>query len=255
MKFRRKRSGGTQRGWGRTELSFPTVLDSADRGLHFEATCTYSWEPADTDTAPLLYGDAAARTLLRDAAAATAIGHPVLRPADAEAAINAELSDGIRTEPRLVVRGTVTLRVSDEVLTAAHRRVRLTEEQHEKEVVETARLEALRERLLDRGLGLAWWIDRFADVQYVAGDPAARTTSVIQAYRTLADALRAESIDVQADDKSVIRARVEELLAVLEDPTTGKRAANLLEEVIRTLAPEANTAMAADRRQSARTAE
>lgn len=35
----------------------------------------------------------------------------------------------------------------------------------------------------------------------------------------------------------MIRARVEELLTALEDPVTGQRAADLLEVIIRTLAP------------------
>ncbi|MFD0032111.1 hypothetical protein ACFVJK_28300 [Streptomyces sp. NPDC127172] len=219
-------------------MTFPTRLESADRGLYFSASFTYEWHLVP-DTAPLLHGNAVAQTLLRDVAAPTAERYDVLADDAAQAAINSDLSHEIRTDPRLVVSGHVTLSVTEVMSAAARQRHHAAEQLRTQEALTTAQLEILRERLLDRGLGLVWWVDRYADLQFAAGDPADKAASVVKAFTALTDALRAQRFLALPDERSVIRARVEELLSCLEDPVTGKRAADLLEEIVRTLAPNA----------------
>ncbi|MEE1796420.1 hypothetical protein PUR28_37525 [Streptomyces sp. BE308] len=237
--FRQRPPGGVVRGTPqRFGRHFTTRLRSADHGLLIEARFVYDWQPLDPPGGVILHGDAVARSMLTDLAAASAAVYPVLLADTAEAAINRELSHEIRTDPRLSVSGLVTLAVSEDTLLAATRRTVAAEHEHVREASRTTRLEALRRLLLDEKLGLVWWIDRYADLQFAAGDPSAKIASVITAFQLATDALRIDVAGNQPDDRTVVRARFEEILAVLDDPQTTRRAADLLEHILRTFAPQ-----------------
>ncbi|WP_307080153.1 hypothetical protein [Streptomyces canus] len=178
-----------------------------------------------------------AQTLMGSAAARVAKRYEVLWVEAAQAAVNSALSEEISTDPRLLVTGAAALTITEETAAAARERRRAVERLRIEEAVITEHLEILRERLLDRRIGLAWWIHRYADLQFAAGDPAAKAEAVVAAFGTITRALGKDRADVVPDEKTMIRARVEELLTALEDPVTGKRAADLLEAIIRTLVP------------------
>ncbi|MFF1688625.1 MULTISPECIES: hypothetical protein [unclassified Streptomyces] len=240
MTFRRFKSGAGEQRWGKSAAIFLTRLESADRGLCFEARFTYEWQPV-AGTGPLLHGDAVAQTLMGGAAAAVARGYEIFSLGAAQAAVNASLSREISADPRLLVTGLADLTITEETAAAARGRRQAVEHLRAEEAVTTEQLEILRERLLDHRLGLAWWIHRYADLQFAAGDPAAKAEAVVSAFETLTRAMRADRADALPDGKSMIRARVEELLTALEDPATAQRAADLLEVIIRTLLPAADS--------------
>ncbi|WP_147450891.1 hypothetical protein [Streptomyces hoynatensis] len=174
---------------------------------------------------------------MRDVAASVAERYSVVQADDAEAAINRELSTPIRSDSRLSVSGRTALSVSEETSAAAQRREAAVQHEQVRAAAELARLEALRELLLDRRLGLAWWVDRYADAQFAVGDPAAKTRSVLTAFGLLTDALRADMARGRPDENAAIRARVEELLAAFHDPATRTRAIDLLDTILQTLVP------------------
>lgn len=234
--FRRFRSGADDLRWGKSAATFPTRLDSADRALCFEARFTFEWKLV-LGTGPLLHGDAVAQTLVRGAAAAVASQFEIFSVQAAQAAVNSALSREISTDPRLLVTGVAELSISEETAAAARGRRQAVEQLRAEEAVVTEQLEILRERLLDRRLGLAWWIHRYADLQFSAGDPAAKAKAVVAAFEALTTAMRADHADALPEEKSMIRARVDELLSALEDPVTARRAADLLEAIIHTMAP------------------
>lgn len=234
--FRRFKSGAAEQKLGKAAAIFPTLLESADRGLCFDARFKYEWNPV-AGTGPLLHGDAVAQTLIGSAAVAVTKRYGIFSVGAAQAAVNSALSREISVDPRLLVTGVAALSITEETAAAARGRRQAVERLQAEEAVTTEQLEILRERLLDHRLGLAWWIDHYADLQFAAGDPAAKAEAVVSAFETLTRALRADRADAVPDEKSMIRARVEELLTTLEDPATGQRAADLLEVIIRTLMP------------------
>lgn len=107
--------------------------------------------------------------------------------------------------------------VTKDTLLAARRRNEAAERHRVEETAHVARLEVLRDLLLDPGLGLVWWIDRYADLQFSAGDPKSKTESVLGPFRLVTDTLRADSASGRRDVKT-LRARVEELLSTLSGP-------------------------------------
>jgi hypothetical protein len=218
-------------------MRFSARLSSADHGLFFEAHFRYDWKSVSSQEGLIFHGDAVARTLLREKAAALTADYPVLSADAAESAVNRALSEGIRADPRITVTGHITLAVSEHTLRTATHRAEAAESEYLREASRTARLEMLRAIMLDQGLGLVWWVDRYADLQFAAGDPRAKAESVIAAFRLVTEALRSDTARSQPDENAIIRARVEEILLALSDPQTSKRAADLLETILHTLAP------------------
>ncbi|MEU5025604.1 hypothetical protein [Streptomyces milbemycinicus] len=159
----------------------------------------------------------------------------------AETAVNRILSKEIRDDQRLCVTGQVTVVAAEDMLLAARRRREVAERHHVEEAAHVARLEVLRDLLLDRGLGLVWWIDRYADLQFSAGDPKTKTESVLDAFQLVSDALHADAAFGQRDANALVRARVEELLSAFRDPGTRTRAMDLLETVLSLLSPQSAT--------------
>lgn len=223
-----------RRDQGSSGTRFVTRLESADHGLYFEARITYSWQRLP-EQGSLLYGDEVARSLLRDLASDICANYPVLLNREAQDAVNAELGQPVCDDPRLKVTGGVRLSVADHTVAIAQRRVEAAEKQRLAAVAETARLELLRERLLDQHLGPVWWVDHYADLQFATGDPKQKTQSVLDAFELITDVLRRTGPKRRGDDEmAALRARASELLATLEDPATRKRAGNLLEAMAST---------------------
>ncbi|MFI7246486.1 hypothetical protein [Streptomyces qinglanensis] len=213
-----------------------TRFESADTGLHFEAQISCSWQQVQES---LLYGDEAARSLIREAAAPVCRAYPVLLTAEAQDAVNARLSGGIRDDPRLVVHGEVRLIVAEHTRKQALRRMEVAEAQRLREAAETARLEAVRERLTDRRLGPVAWTERYADLQFATGDPAAKMQSVLAAYDAIAQWLRSTDPESAGPPGgAALRARASELIAVLEDPARQEHAAQLLDAALSVFQPK-----------------
>ncbi|MFG3242155.1 hypothetical protein [Streptomyces sp. NPDC048157] len=238
LEFRRRAIGeGVRAPSKRFGRHFTTRLRSADHGLLIEARFDYGWKPLTPPGVALLHGDAVARSILTDIAAASAADYPVLLVDAAEAAINRQLSHEICIDPRLSVSGHATLNVTEDTRLAATRRTVAAEHEHVREASLITRLENLRRLVLDQRLGLVWWIDRYADLQFAAGDPGAKMASVIRAFQLATDALCIDTAQNDPDDRTVIRARMEEILALLSDPQTTIRAADLLGHILHTFDP------------------
>lgn len=219
--------------------SFTTALNSARGGLRFTAVVSYDFVvPADIE-APPLHPHALTRSLLRAEAERVSQRFLPLQTEEAEDAVNGALADQLGVDPRITITGGVVLSLDAETAEYARqqalteRRIRLDEQR------ETARLAALRERLADDALGLTWWIDKYADLQFATGDPEAKAIAVIKAFAGVRAALRREEIDLMPKERDLVAARVDELLSALEDPDTGARAAGLLEQLVHILHTDA----------------
>ncbi|MFJ8437098.1 hypothetical protein ACIQ9P_37965 [Kitasatospora sp. NPDC094019] len=216
------------------------MLSSARGELRFEAVMSYGFSvPVNVEFAPV-HPHALARSLLRVEAERVSRRFPPLETAEAEDAINAKLAAPVVTDPRLTISGVVRLSLDAETTEfarqeeLAERRIWLDEQR------ETARLIALRERLANDALGLTWWIDKYADLQFATGDPEAKAEGVIQAFTAIRAALRREQIELMSNERDLVLARVDELLTALEDPGTGARAAGLLEQLVHILHSDAH---------------
>ncbi|MEU3140114.1 hypothetical protein ABZ645_12155 [Nocardiopsis alba] len=226
--FRRRRGKVNTNEKGELNRKFSISIESADRGLCFEANFNYQWRIREDNEGRVLNPDAVARSLLADAVREKVSAHPVLHTNEAEWAANHQLSKQIITDRRLLVTGQVRLRTLPAVEEEARARIAAANHARLQEAAETARLEVLRDRLLTQGLGLVWWIDRYADSQFASGDPGEKTASVVEAFKTLTHALRQDSAQANSDAAALLRARMEELLTVLENPEL----ASILEELI-----------------------
>jgi hypothetical protein len=212
--------------------SFCARLPSADHGLFFHARFAYGWEQEPSSSTALLHGDAVARSLLTTRVADALVGYPVLMAETAEDMANRALSTDIRDDARLSVSGHVVVSVPKDTLAVARGRIRAAEVHRIGAAGHVARLEALREILLDRTLGPVWWVDRFADLQFAAGDPKAKTESVLEALRLVTEVLRADGEPARHGENALIKARIEELISAFQDPDTRPRMTGLLESVL-----------------------
>ncbi|MFD8482311.1 hypothetical protein [Kitasatospora sp. NPDC059673] len=216
------------------------MLSSARGGLRFTAVVSYGFSvPVNVEIAPVR-PHALARSLLRAEAERVSRTFPPLDTVEAEDAVNASLAAPVTTDPRLTISGMVRLGLDAETTEfarqedLAERRIWLDEQR------ETARLIALRERLANDALGLTWWIDKYADLQFATGDPEIKAEAVIKAFTAIRAALRREQIELMPNQRDVVSARVDELLTALEDPDTGARAAGLLEQLVHILHSDAH---------------
>lgn len=211
----------------RFERTCSARVDSADTGLYFDALLLYGWTVADGAEDRILHPDEVARSLLVGAVRAATERYPVLHVQEAEWSANERLSKEITTDDRLSVRGRV--RLSIPVATEAQARARFLarERAHLEEAEHTARLEVLRERLAAPGLGLVWWLDRHDSAQGTT-NPKQWTRELVESYEEMAAALSRDRAAVETDEGALLRARVEEALALVEDPEAAKRFAYYL---------------------------
>lgn len=204
-------------------------VESADAGLHFNVALSYGWTIADGAEERVLHPDEVARTLLVEAVRTATERYPVLHVHEAQWSANECLSKKIITDDRLAVTGHVELSLSAATEAQARARYRARERVHLEEAERTARLEVLQERLATPGLGLAWWLDRHAPSEGTA-HPKQWTRELIESYEELATALRRDRTDVETEEGALLRARVEEALALAEEPEAAERFAYYLGE-------------------------
>ncbi|WP_158897286.1 hypothetical protein [Streptomyces hygroscopicus] len=215
---------GLASGW-----RFTSQLDSLRPGLRFTATITYEFSlGSDMPYHP----HATARSHLREQARRIAIKYRPLDVEDAEDAVNAALSKPLRTDPRMAISAHVSLALDERTVLIARR-----QEQTELDLLtadheESVRLDLLRARMLDPRLGLLWWLDRHAGWLYAPDAPEQRTSAVLAAFRELRAALLRDQGEAPAVQSALVRARVDELLTMLEDPETAGRAAEILEQLV-----------------------
>ncbi|NKZ00016.1 hypothetical protein [Nocardiopsis alborubida] len=211
----------------RFEHTCSARVDSADSGLYFDALLFYEWTVAVGAEERILHPDEVARSLLVGAVRAATERYPVLHVREAEWSANERLSKAIVTDDRLIVRGRVRLSVPVATEAQARARFLARERVHLEETEHTARLEVLRERLSAPGLGLVWWLDRH-DPAWGTTNPKQWTRELIESYEELAAALRRDCAAVETDEGALLRARIEEALALAEDPGAAKRFASYL---------------------------
>lgn len=232
MWFPRLRSAASR---GRFPYRFTSFPESADRGLCFRADIAYRWRLLDGG-GRLLQPDAVARSLLADTVAEAVARFPALSAEGAQTAAQGRLSEEIEDGDRLAVAGEVRLHLDPGVEAEARERASAAQRVRMREAAETARLEEVRNRFLQPDVAMAWWLERFADDVFTAQDPESqaqapehKVRSAIGALRHLASVPRAEAGREDLLVPQGIRARVDELLAVLEDPHQRSAAVVLLE--------------------------
>ncbi|XUZ24608.1 hypothetical protein ACQVDT_06385 [Streptomyces sp. RMIT01] len=199
--------------------SFSTFLESKDRGLHYRAVIRYRWRLNLESSAPRpLAPDALARYILREELEGVACAYPLLQPAAAEDAMNSVLSQVLwDNEKRLWVEGRVKIRVSKPVREVALNRAEGEMTLRSAHARETVELDLLLERLMDPALGPVWWVRRYADLQFAAGDPKEKVASVLSAFKQLQETLHTANIDQTAEEKLLVRRKIDEVFSVIED--------------------------------------
>ncbi|WP_017557072.1 hypothetical protein [Nocardiopsis baichengensis] len=225
MWFPRRRGAASR---GRFPHRFSTFPESADRGLFFRADIAYRWRLLDGG-ARLLQPGAVARSLLADTIAEAVARFPALSAQDAQTAAQGRLSEEIEDGDHLAVAGEVRLHLDPGVEAEARERASAAQRVRMREAAETARLEEVRNRFLQPDVAMAWWLERFADDVFTAQDPEDKVRSAVGAFRELASVLRTGAGQEDLRVPRGIRARVDELLAVLEDPHQRSAAVALLE--------------------------
>lgn len=202
-------------------------VDSSDTGLYFDASLAYEWRITDGSEERILHPEAVARSLLVGTVRAATKHYPVLHVREAEWSANEHLSREITTDERLTVVGRAELSLSVSTEAHARARFRAREKVHSEEEERAARLAVLQERLLPRGQGLLWWLERHGPVPEGA-DPKQWTRSLLESYEELTAALRRDRNVSEAEEGALLRARVEEALALVEDSEAAKRFAYYL---------------------------
>ncbi|MQS02829.1 hypothetical protein [Streptomyces alkaliterrae] len=120
-------------------------------------------------------------------------------------------------EKRLRVEGRVRVHISKPTREMALQRADGETALRSAHARETVELELLLERLTDPALGPVWWVRRYADLQFAAGDPKEKVESVLSAFKQLQETLHAAKIDQTADEKLLVRRKIDEVFSVVED--------------------------------------
>lgn len=214
----------------KTPQQFTTLLKSLRASLYFTAAFEYEAVPAPGLHEPPLHPHAVARSHLREQASDITQTYLPQAWKEAEDAVNTLLSQPLCSEPRLIITAGVSLSLDTETETLSRR-----QEQAERQLVsadhdETVRLDLLRTRLLDPCLGLMSWLDRHTDTLNAPDHPADTAAAVIASFTAVHTALLRDT-GAQAQT-ALVRARVDELLATLENPKTAQRAAQVLEQLV-----------------------
>ncbi|MCI4061489.1 hypothetical protein MRQ36_02410 [Micromonospora sp. R77] len=135
----------------------------------------------------------------------------------AEDAVNVELCrDVCDAEARIRISGSGRISVCRAARRAMRRRSAEEDALHTAFARETVQLRMLQRRLTDPALGLVWWVDRYADLQFAAGDPKAKVISILAAFQTLRETAD-DADDRDAEPRVQIRRAAEEILNGVED--------------------------------------
>ncbi|MEV0278525.1 hypothetical protein AB0I22_19380 [Streptomyces sp. NPDC050610] len=203
--------------------------------MYFQVVVHYSWRLTPDSEKPLLHPDAVARSLLYDAVTAVAGKYRVRQASSASDAMNRILADPVREDSRLLVEGEARVRVPRSVRAAAKVRAREEERLRLAQHRETVRLGLLTERLVDPRLGPVWWVDRYADLQFAAGDPEAKVTSVLAALQALQQTIRAAESESLPEERVRIRRKLDELFHSFDDPQTFTLAMQVVDRAIQSI--------------------
>ncbi|MFD7224495.1 hypothetical protein ACFV9P_26315 [Streptomyces sp. NPDC059892] len=204
-------------------------------GLRFTALLAYTFTPPPEQKEPPLHPHAVARSHLREQASLITSDFRPLDFREAEDAVNTMLAAPLHSEPRLVIEAGAHLSLDDETEALAqrqeHTEQRLVAADHD----ESVRLDLLRTRLLDPRLGLVSWLDRHADLLPTPAAPDNQAAEVISAFDVVHAALLRRLTGHVRADSALVHARVDELLAALENPATAERAAGILEQLVQVI--------------------
>lgn len=211
--------------------AFTTRLPSGDQDIDFHARIRYELTP-DPDQQPALHPHAVARSLLRDHCASATTAVAALDLDEANDRANEALSRPITADPRLTVTGAAEVGLRASARRLARRNLAVQHRLHEAEYAQTVHLEHLRQRLTDPGLGLAWWIDQHAATLWATSRPGQSAADLVAAFDALHTAMARRSLHRRVDPATLVHARVDEILAVLEDPMIAPRAAEVLEQLV-----------------------
>lgn len=199
--------------------SFSASLESKDQGLCYRAVIRYRWSlNHDSSAPPPLLPDALARNILREELAGVAVRYRLLDCSAAQDAMNSLLSRELcDDEERIRTEAHVRLRLPKPTRRAALQRHEEEAALHSAHARESVRLDLLLDRLTDPALGPVWWLDRYADLQFAAGDPKAKVESMLDAFTQLQKALIIAKTDRIADERLLARRKIEEIFTVIED--------------------------------------
>lgn len=250
--------------------TFGTLLPSVDQGLLFNAEIAGWWyltvpdrpsqiacrgertdagrgAPAPQGAVPAMevpvngpidvprYPGVVARSLLRSAAREATAHHSVLDPDAAQDAVNLRFARDIRCGA-LVVAGSARVWADPGVAEQARFRAEQCVRLRTAEAAETARVEALRERLLTSGTGLLWWLER-KGVLEPAGKATEKPGELTQAFERLVDELRKSSHTPTAptagDYAAELHAQLDDLIAMMADPRHLEQAVRNMGQVAR----------------------
>ena len=235
MRWRRAGSGRPQPA---REFEFPhaftTRLPSNDQGIDFHVRIGYDLTP-NGDQQPALHPHAVARTLLRHYCGRATSAAPALDLEDANDRANQALSQPITADARLSVTGVADVSLDAAARRLARRNQAAQQRLHDAEHAQTVHLEHLRRRLTDPGLGLAWWLDQHAATLWATSHPGHTAADLVAAFDALHTAVTRRPLDARLDQTTLVHARVDEILAILEDPTIAPRAAAVLEQLVSVL--------------------
>jgi hypothetical protein len=151
------------------------------------------------------------------------------------------LSEPLRSEPRLTITAVVNLTLDAESESLAQRQERSERQLIALEHDESVRIDLLRTRLLDPHLGLVAWLDRHTDSLWSPDAPGDRATAALASFEAIRTALLRRGNGPEQAGTALVRARVDELLATLEDPTTADRAAGVLEQLVQVIHGESRS--------------
>lgn len=232
MRWRRAETGDPRPTKGSTfPHAFTTRLPSSDQGVNFHVRIGYKLT-LDPDQQPALHPHAVARSLLRHHCGRAVGAVAALDLEDANDRANQALSHPITADPRLTVVGVADVSLLAVARRLARRNAAAQQRLHDAEHAQTVHLQYLRQRLTDPGLGLAWWVDQHAATLWATSHPGHTAADLVAAFDTLHTALTRRSLDARPDQAILVHARVDEILAILEDPTIAPRAAAVLEQLV-----------------------
>ena len=212
--------------------SFSMFQETLDPGLYYNVRLRYCWRanPASLQPLPRM-PDALARHVLGRTVSGTAARYRLFQHRSAQDAINADLCQDITdAENRIFISASARVLVPRDQQRAMRRRT--TEENALRAVFarETVELQLLLCRLTDPTLGPVWWMNHYADLQFAAGDPAAKATSIVNAFKTLRQTLADDGRDTEP--KARLRRTMAEIVADVENPDALMLAMDLLQRTL-----------------------
>ncbi|MEV6038448.1 hypothetical protein AB0L65_45380 [Nonomuraea sp. NPDC052116] len=151
----------------------------------------------------------------------------------AQDAINAALGQGVQDdEHRVRIEAHVQLRVPKSEKTVALQRIDEETAIRTAHARETVELDLLLSRLTDPALGPVWWVTRYADLQFAAGDPEKKIKSVLAAFNELRNVLHSAEVDRTPDLQLLVRLKIHEVFSAIQDERSLLFAMELMNRIL-----------------------